>query len=65
MKPTVFVTRWRVPSRHSPASSRGVARRLARVLPRVEIVEFEGLGHMGPITHPELVNGAIADFLER
>jgi pimeloyl-ACP methyl ester carboxylesterase len=29
------------------------------------MVEFEGLGHMGPITHPELVNGAIADFLER
>jgi pimeloyl-ACP methyl ester carboxylesterase len=49
----------------SPASSHGVARRLARVLPRVEMVEFEGLGHMGPITHPELVNGAIADFLER
>lgn len=49
----------------SPASSRGVARLLTRVLPRVEVVEFAGLGHMGPVTHPELVNAAIAGFFER
>ena len=36
----------------SPASSRGVARLLASVLPRVQRLEFDGLGHMGPITHP-------------
>jgi pimeloyl-ACP methyl ester carboxylesterase len=28
-------------------------------------VEFEALGHMGPITHPDAVNGAIARFLSR
>jgi pimeloyl-ACP methyl ester carboxylesterase len=49
----------------SPASSRGVARILTRALPQVEVVEFEGMGHMGPITHPDTVNEAICSFLER
>jgi pimeloyl-ACP methyl ester carboxylesterase len=49
----------------SPASSRGVGRLLMRALPRVEVIEFSGIGHMGPITHPELVNDAISRFLER
>lgn len=49
----------------SPLSSRAVAQRLARVLPRVELVELAGLGHMGPITHPEKVNPLIGRFLER
>ena len=31
----------------------------------VEIVEFQGLGHMGPVTDPAQVNEAIARFLER
>lgn len=48
----------------SPASSRGVARLLTRTLPRVKVVEFEGLGHMGPVTHPSVVNEAIASFLQ-
>lgn len=47
----------------SPASSRGVARRLAGVLPNLKLIELEGLGHMGPITHPEAVNTAIEAFL--
>ncbi len=51
--------------KNSPASSRGVARILTQALPRVEIVEFEGLGHMGPVTHPEVVNVVISNFLER
>ena len=49
----------------SPASSRGVARLLAGALPQVERIELPGLGHMGPITHPEVVNAAIEDFLDR
>jgi len=49
----------------SPLSSRAVTRRLARVLPKVEVVELEGLGHMGPVTHPEQVNDAISRYLER
>jgi len=48
----------------SPASSRGVARLLARTLPRVRVVEFEGVGHLGPLTHPGIVNEAIANFLQ-
>lgn len=49
----------------SPRSAHGVARLLTRTLPRVEVLELEELGHMGPITHPEPVNEAIARFLER
>jgi pimeloyl-ACP methyl ester carboxylesterase len=51
--------------KRSTASARGVARRLASALPRVELLEFDGLGHMGPITHPEPVNEAIARFVAR
>src|SRR5882672_110952 len=51
--------------KESPASSRGVARLLGRTLPRAHVVEFEGLGHMGPVTHPEVVNGVISHFLDR
>lgn len=49
----------------SPASSRGVCRLLTQALPQLEVVEFEGLGHMGPITHPDRVNEAIRQFLAR
>jgi pimeloyl-ACP methyl ester carboxylesterase len=49
----------------SPASSRGVGRLLARALPQVTVVEFPGLGHMAPVTHPEQVNQAIERFLSR
>ncbi len=49
----------------STPSAHGVARLLATALPQVELVEFENLGHMGPITHPHLVNEAIKQFLER
>jgi pimeloyl-ACP methyl ester carboxylesterase len=47
------------------ASAKGVARLLTEVLPRVEVVEFEKLGHMGPVTHPDVVNPVIAAFLDR
>ena len=49
----------------SPVSSLGVARLLTQALPRVEVVEFAGVGHMGPITHPQRVNETILRFLER
>jgi pimeloyl-ACP methyl ester carboxylesterase len=49
----------------STTSARGVARLLTTALPQVELVEFEELGHMGPITHPDPVNEVIARFLER
>jgi pimeloyl-ACP methyl ester carboxylesterase len=50
--------------KRSTASAHGVARLLASALPRVELVEFEDLGHMGPVTHPDPVNEVIRQFLE-
>lgn len=47
----------------SPVSSRGVTRLLAGALPRAQTLTFEGLGHMGPLTHGDRVNEAIARFL--
>jgi len=51
--------------KRSSASARGVARLLTTALPRVELVELDDLGHMGPITHPDLINDVIARYLER
>jgi pimeloyl-ACP methyl ester carboxylesterase len=49
----------------STPSAHAVARLLISVLPRVELLEFERLGHMGPITHPAQVNEAVASFIEK
>ena len=51
--------------KHSPPSARAVVSLLAQTLPNVELIAFEGLGHMGPVTHPEVVNRAIKKFLCR
>lgn len=48
---------------HTPHSAKGVARRLVPALRKVKQVEFAGLGHMGPIIHPDKVNAVIAEFL--
>jgi pimeloyl-ACP methyl ester carboxylesterase len=48
----------------SPSSSRAVARVLIPTFPKVDVIEFEGVGHMGPITHPELINDTIFGFLQ-
>jgi pimeloyl-ACP methyl ester carboxylesterase len=47
----------------SPESAHAVARVLLPVLPNVQVVEFPGLGHMAPVTHPEAINAAVARFL--
>jgi pimeloyl-ACP methyl ester carboxylesterase len=49
----------------SPASSRGVAQVLAQLLPDLRVVELPGLGHMGPVTHADVVNAEIERFLDR
>lgn len=49
----------------SPASSRAVARLLAQTLPRVTAVQIEGVGHMGPVTHPDRVNALIERYVEQ
>lgn len=46
----------------SPRSAHAVADVLIPHLPRVEVVRLAGLGHMGPITHPERVNAEIVRF---
>ena len=48
--------------KESTLSALGVARLLTDALPRVQVVEFEGLGHMRPVTHPRQDNKAIADY---
>lgn len=47
----------------SPESAHAVAKVLLPVFPRVRVVTFPGLGHMAPVTHPEPINTAIAQFL--
>jgi len=53
-----------VGARSTPAAL-GVARLLTATLPRVEVMTFEQLGHMGPVTHPDAVNATIEQFLAR
>ena len=48
---------------HSPVSARAVTDLLAKTLPQVQTLQLDRLGHMGPVTNPELVNAAIVDFL--
>ncbi len=58
--PVLYLT-----GKRSTRSAHAVARLLTRVLPDVEVMEFDQLGHMGPITDSARVNEAIAAFLER
>jgi pimeloyl-ACP methyl ester carboxylesterase len=48
----------------SPESAHAVARVLVPALRRVQVVRLAALGHMGPITHPALVNAEIESFLQ-
>ena len=48
----------------SKASALAVARLLTQVLPQVRAQGIEGVGHMGPVTHPERINPIIERFLE-
>jgi len=47
----------------SPESAKAVADVLLPVLPNARVIQFPELGHMGPITHPKIVNDSIARFL--
>jgi pimeloyl-ACP methyl ester carboxylesterase len=57
--PTLLMT-----GTNSKASARAVARLLMQVLPRVQVEEIAGVGHMAPVTHPDRVNPLIERFLE-
>ncbi len=63
------LARLRVPTclivgRHSPACAQRVAAVLEQVLPAAQ-VHHVPTGHMGPLTHPELVNPYFAAFVRR
>ena len=45
--------------------NRRIVEILADVLPRVTLQMIPRAGHMSPVTHPEVVNGAILDHLYR
>lgn len=51
--------------RSSTPAALAVARILTRALPRVQVVEFDVAGHMGPVSHSGAVNEAVAAFLQR
>lgn len=48
----------------STLAARSVMHILRDLLPHAELIELPGLGHMGPVTHPQPVNSAIAAFLD-
>jgi pimeloyl-ACP methyl ester carboxylesterase len=67
--PREAIERLRVPvllmsGGRSPASGRATTKLLARLLPKSWWHSFEELGHMGPVDAPEVVNPAIARFLD-
>ncbi|MFL6244831.1 MAG: alpha/beta fold hydrolase [Thermoanaerobaculia bacterium] len=49
----------------SPRAERRVVEHLGAALPHASARLFPGVGHMGPISHAALVNGAIVDFLNQ
>jgi len=50
--------------KRSRPSAHAVARLLTATLPRATVVEFDDLGHMGPVTNPAPVNAEIERFLD-
>lgn len=46
-------------------STRRIVEILRDAIPEAEYREIPGAGHMSPVTHPEPVNEAIIDFIER
>ena len=49
--------------RSTRAVARCIADALLSALPGAQVVRFDGLGHMGPLTHPERVLAVIEGFL--
>jgi pimeloyl-ACP methyl ester carboxylesterase len=47
----------------SPRSAHAVSEVLISQLPNVKAVRFAGLGHMAPVTHPDVINAEIVQFL--
>jgi pimeloyl-ACP methyl ester carboxylesterase len=49
----------------SPASMHRLADLMGRLFPRAQARQLDGIGHMGPITHPMRINRLIQSFLFR
>lgn len=49
----------------SPTSTRAVARLLTRALPDVMTARLKGVGHMAPVTHPDMVNVSIEAYISQ
>ncbi|MFL6648099.1 MAG: alpha/beta fold hydrolase [Sulfurifustaceae bacterium] len=49
----------------STRAARRALRLLGDTLPRSNVIELDGLGHLGPITHPERVINPIETFLQQ
>jgi len=47
------------------SAARGVVAVLQKLLPSADFVELNNLGHMGPITHPDVVNREIVGFINK
>jgi len=47
----------------STTPARDITTLLSKVLPRARLRKITSIGHMGPVTHPDLVNSAIESFL--
>ncbi|ACC74719.1 alpha/beta hydrolase [Paraburkholderia phymatum] len=48
---------------HAPVPTRAIAERLPMLLPAARLAVVEGAGHMGPVTHADEVNAAIATHI--
>jgi pimeloyl-ACP methyl ester carboxylesterase len=49
---------------HTTAAARRAVQLLHESLPHATVIELQGLGHLGPMTHPERVDPAIEAFLD-
>ena len=47
----------------STVPARTITALLSSVIPHGKMENLEGIGHMGPVTHPEIVNSRIEAFL--
>ena len=50
---------------NSTLAARSAVTHLRALLPHAEVVQLPGLGHLGPMTHPTVVNAEIVGFLGR
>jgi len=51
--------------KHAPQPTRLIVDKLAAVIPTASLRIIRGAGHMGPITHAEVVNDLAVSFLLR